>query len=158
MAAVYKGFDVRAYKGKLRDALVRYGLPKAIGVYRSWLRDPDYRALDRLGYMQPSAARHWQSYLFDALIAGNVIDRPDIWTITILDKSWHFGERSWNFAPKKIEYKVRRALKGLNYLVMIELEVFGNVRYLENVVSGKLLHVRNQGRTIAPHIQGLVWG
>jgi hypothetical protein len=49
MAAVYQGFDVRTYKDKLRKALVRYGLPKAIGVSRSWLRDPDFRVLNLLG-------------------------------------------------------------------------------------------------------------
>ena len=127
-------------------------------MYRTWLRDPDYRVLGLLGYMQPSGALYWRSFLYDALIAGDVYDRPDIWTITILDRRWHFGECRWDFAPKKIEHQVRRALKGLNYLVMIEFEVFGNVRYLEDVVSGRLVHPRDQGRTIAPHIQGLVWG
>jgi hypothetical protein len=112
MAAVYQGFDVRTYKDKLRKALAKHGLPKAIGVSPSWGRDPDFRVLSQLGYMQPSAAGYWQSFLFKALIAGDVIDRPDIWTITILDKRWHFGERKWDFAPKKIEYQVRRALKG----------------------------------------------
>ena len=178
MKSVYQGYDVEWYADKLDRAIARYGLPQGIGVHRTWLRDLDYRVRDLLGYMQPSASLWWQCYLYHALTASDVIDRPDIFTITILDKRWHFGERRWNFAPGKIEYQVRRGLKGLNYLVMIEFEVFGNLRYFEPLPStgnawqlepGGVIppHLqwlmsehrqRDEGRLIAPHIQGLLWG
>jgi len=81
---------------------------------------------------------YWQCYLFAALQAAGIDQRPDLSTITILDKRWHFGERHWNFAPGKMVYQVRRALKGLNYLVVIEFEIFRNVRYLGPPPSGSV--------------------
>lgn len=122
------------------------------------MRDLDYRVLESLGYMQPSAALYWQFYLYHALTAGGVIDRPDIFTITVLDHRWHFGEHRWQFAPGKIEYQVRRALKGLNYLVMIEFEVFGNLRHRDEWIQDGEDYVHDRGRLITPHIQGLLWG
>jgi hypothetical protein len=155
--SVYDGFDVAAYDEKIKRAINRYGLPT--GAYRSWMRDLDYRVSDLLGYMQPSAPLHWQFYLHHALTAGGVIDRDDIYTITILDQRWHFGEYKWGFAPEKIKYQVRRALKGLNYLVMIEFQVFGNLRYREEWTDEQGFNVDVEyGRVIAPHIQGLLWG
>jgi hypothetical protein len=140
----------------LRKAISRYGLPP--GAPRAWLRDPDFQAWSSLGYMQPSGGIYWQCYLYAALQAAGIDQRFDLSTITILDKRWHFGDRDWNFAPGKIEYQVRRALKGLNYLVMIEFEVFRNVRHLAAPRPGSLAAHEDQGRVIAPHIQGLIWG
>ena len=57
-----------------------------------------------------------------------------------------------------MEYQVRRALKGLNYIVAIEFETFRNVRYLGPPPPGSVAAHQDQGRTIAPHIQGLIWG
>jgi hypothetical protein len=54
---------------------------------------------------------------------------------------WHFADRGLEFCTEKIEYQVRHALKGLNYLVMIELAAH-----------------EDHGRVVAPHIQGLIWG
>ena len=174
MQSAYQGYDVRWYEDELERAITRYGLPQ--GAPRSSLRDLDYRVADLLGYMQPSAALYWQFYLYHALVAGDVFDRSDIWTITVLDKRWHFGEHRWNFAPTKIEYQVRRALHGLNYLMMIEFEVFGNLHHLEQLSSLSAApeidpslppHLgwrmseprqRDDGRIIAPHLQGLIWG
>ena len=53
---------------------------------------------------------------------------------------------------------MRRALKGLNYLVVIEFQVFGNQRFLEELPATEIASHRDQGRTIAPHIQGLISG
>ena len=136
-------------------SIARYGLPQ--GAYRWWLRDLNYRIRDLLGYMQPSAALYWQYYLYHALTAGDVIDRPDIFAITVLDHHWHFGEYQWNLAPGKIEYQVRRALKRLHYLVMIEFEVFGNLRYRDEWIQDGEDYVHDRGRLITPHIQGLLW-
>jgi hypothetical protein len=157
MARVYEGFDVREYEDKLSRAIRRYGLPPTARQW--WARDLNQRVWDFLGYMQPAAAQYWQAYLYNALLASDSVDATqDAWTITILDRRWHFGERLWNFAPGKIEYQTRRALKGLNYIVMIEFELFGNVHYLEELGDDKVARHRNQGRLIAPHIQGLIWG
>ena len=62
-------------------------------------------------------------------------------------------------------------MKGLNYLVMIEFEVFGNRRYLVNGASPRIEFALydssrtdpytqsiDYGRVIAPHVQGLIWG
>src|SRR4051794_4097828 len=124
MNSVYPGSNVREHEELLSRAIARHGLPH--GANRKWARDLNYRASDYLGYMQPVAPLYWQTYLYHALMASDAVDRPDIWAITILDWRWHFGELQWKFAPTKIEYQVRRALTGLNYLVMIEFEVFGN--------------------------------
>jgi hypothetical protein len=156
MAAGYPGHDVRFYKDKLDAAIARYGFPN--GAPRSYIRDFDFLVADCLGYMQPSAPLYWQAYLYHALLAQDVFDRPDIYTITIIDQRWHFGEREWNFQPGKIEYQLRRALKGLNYLVMLEFQVFGNVRHTQQLVIDGVEQVRDHGRVIAPHVQGLLWG
>lgn len=155
MQRIYQGYDVRVYKEKLEKAVFKYGLP--MGASPSLLRDLDYRVLDFLGYMQPTASRYWQIYLYHALVDGGIHDRFDIYPTTILDRYWHFGERNWRFAPGKIEYQVRRALNGLNYLVMIEFEIFGNVRFPEEFKI-EVSRFRDQGRVIAPHVQGLIWG
>jgi hypothetical protein len=153
---VYSGYDIPAYHARLSKAMSRYGVPR--GAPRVWLRDPDYQVMDHLRYVQPSAAMYWQCYLFAALQDAGVDQHPDLSTITILDKRWHFGERNWNFAPRKIEYQVRRALKGLDYLVVIEFETYRNVRYLEPLPSGSVLGHHDHGRLITPHLQGLIWG
>jgi hypothetical protein len=153
---IYPGYDIPGYHERLSKAIKRYGLPR--GAPHAWLRDVDFQAWDYLGYMQPSGAMYWQCYLFAALQAAGIDQRLDLSTITILDQRWHFGERNWNFAPGKIEYQVRRALKGLNYIVAIEFETFRNVRYLGPAPPGSLAAHQDQGRTIAPHIQGLIWG
>jgi hypothetical protein len=101
---------------------------------------------------------YWQCYLYAALQAAAIDQRADLSTITILDKRWHFGERHWNFAPGKMVYQVRRALKGLNYLVVIEFEIFRNVRHLASPPLGSVAAHADHGRLIAPHIQGLIWG
>jgi hypothetical protein len=101
---------------------------------------------------------YWQCYLFAALQAAGIDQRLDLSTITILDQRWHFGERNWNFAPRKIEYQVRRALKGLNFIVAIEFEIFRNVRYLGPPPPGSVAAHEDHGRLITPHIQGLIWG
>jgi hypothetical protein len=156
MKPIYLGFDIPGYHARLCKTIRRYGLPR--GAPRAWLRDPDFQARDYLGYMQPSSAMYWQCYLYAALQAAGIDQRPDLSTITSLDERWHFGERAWNFAPKKIEYQVRRALKGLNYLVMIEFEVFGNLRYRDEWIQDGEDYVHDRGRLITPHIQGLLWG
>jgi hypothetical protein len=125
---IYPGYDIPGYHERLSKSIRRYGLPR--GAPRAWLRDVDFQAWNYLGCMQPSGAMYWQCYLFAALQAAAIDQCPDLSTITILDQLWHFGERNWNFAPAKIEYQVRRALKGLNYIVAIEFETFRNVRYL----------------------------
>jgi len=153
---VYLGYDIPAYHERLRKAISRYGLPTAAP--RAWLRHPDFQAWNYLGYMQPSGAMYWQCYLFAALQAAGIDQRPDLSTITILDHRWHFGECLWNFAPRKIEYQVRRALLGLNYIVVIEFEIFRNVRYFGPPPPGSVAAHQDYGRTIAPHIQGLIWG
>jgi hypothetical protein len=154
--SIYLGYDIPAYHERLRRAIARYGLPA--GAPRAWLRDPDFQAWDYLGYMQPSGAMYWQCYLYPALQAAGIDQRADLSTITILDKRWHFGERHWDFSPGKVKHRVQQALKGLNYLVMIEFEVFRNVRYLQSLPRNKVKLFRAQGRLIAPHVQGLVWG
>jgi hypothetical protein len=98
---------------------------------------------------------YWQCYLFAALQAAGIDQRFDLSTITILDKRWHFGERKWDFSPGRIKYRVQQALKGLSYLVMIEFEVFRNVRCLQPLPRNKVKLFRDQGRLIAPHVQGL---
>ena len=156
MPKVYPGHDVEFYQDRLAKTIRRYGMPTAAPRY--WRRDLDYLAWDALGYMQPRAALFWQQHLYRALVADGVVDRPDIYTITIVDQRWHFGQHDWNFQPAKIEYQVRRALKGLNYLVMVEFQVFSNVRYHQPVVVDGIEQWRDHGRVIAPHIQGLLWG
>ncbi len=156
MKSIYPGYDIPSYHQRLSKGISRYGLPT--GAPRAWLRDPDFRAWDYLGYLQPSGAMYWQCYLFAALQAAGIDQRPDLSTITILDKRWHFGERHWNFAPGKMVYQVRRALKGLNYLVVIEFEIFRNVRYLGPPPSGSVAAHTDHGRLITPHFQGLIWG
>lgn len=169
MPGVYEGFDVRRYQDILDRAIARYGYPPK--GFRRWKRDLNYEARDWLGYMQPVAPLYWQIYLYNALVASNAVDRPDIGAITILDKRWHFGERFWEFSPTKIERQVRRGLVGLNYIVMIEFEVFGNIHYVENIETKRvefelygsfrddtLDQGFDYGRVIAPHVQGLVWG
>jgi hypothetical protein len=108
--------------------------------------------------MQPSSGPYWQCYLREALLQSGIPDRKDLATITVLDERWHFGEKNWDFAPGKIEYQLRRALKGLNYIVMIEFEVYRNVRYLGPPLPGSVATHHDYGRVIAPHIQGLIWG
>ena len=152
----YAGHHVRFYEHKLQTAIARYGLPS--GLLSFQVTNLDLRVADVLGYMQPSAALYWQAYLYYALLNADVFDRSDIFTLTIIDKNWHFGERQWNFQPGKIEYQVRRALKGLNYLVMIEFQAFGNVRHTQQLVIDGVEQVRDFGRVIAPHVQGLLWG
>jgi hypothetical protein len=151
----YLGHDIPGYTERLRKAISRYGLPS--GAPRAWLRDPDFQACGYLGYMQPSGSIYWQCYLYTALQAADIDLHLNLSTITILDKYWHFGERNWNFAPGKIEYQVRRALKGLNYIVMIEFEVFRNVRYLGSPLLESVAAHQDHGRLITPHIQGFVW-
>lgn len=153
---VYLGHDIPDYTERLRKAIRRYDLPP--GAPRIWRNDPDFRAWDYLSYIQPSGAMYWQCYLYAALRAAEIDGDFNLWTITILDQRWHFGERHWNFAPGKIEYQVRRALKGLNYLVVIEFETFRNVRHLAPLPLGSIVPHVDHGRLIAPHIQGLVWG
>jgi hypothetical protein len=153
---IYFGHDVPGYSEKLQKAIARYGLPR--GAPHFWLRDPDFQAPDCLGYMQPSGAIYWQCYLYEALRQARTDECPDLSAITIIDKRWHFGHRHWNFAPGKIEHRVRRALKGLNYIVAIEFEVFRNVRYLAEPAPRSLAAHKDEGITIAPHIQGLLWG
>ena len=153
---VYPGHDVELYRAKREKAIRRYGMPPAAPRY--WGRDLDYDAWAALGYMQPSAALWWQKYLYEALIAAGVADRTDVYTITIIDRCWHFGERKWDFQRGRIEYQVRRALKGLNYLVMIEFQVFGNVRHYATSLVDGIEWLRDCGCVIAPHIQGLLWG
>jgi hypothetical protein len=156
MKPIYRGFDIPGYNERLRKAISRYGLPR--GASHAWLRDPDFEASGPLGYMQPSGAMYWQCYLIKALQAAGIDQRSDLSTITILDERWHFGEHDWNFSPTKIEYQVRRALKGLNYIVVIELEIFSNVRYHGPPQPGSAAAHEDQGCVIAPHIQGLIWG
>ena len=153
---IYPGYDIPGYRERLYKSIKRYGLPR--GAPRAWLRDVDFQAFDYLGYMQPSGAMYWQCYLFAALQAAGIDQRVDLSTITILDQRWHFGERNWNFAPRKIEYQVRRALKGLNFIVAIEFETFRNVRYLGPAPPGSVAAHEDHGRLITPHIQGLIWG
>ena len=49
-------------------------------------------------------------------------------------------------------------MKGLNYLVIIEFEIYRNFRYLEPLPAGSVVPHVDQGRLIAPHIQGFIWG
>jgi hypothetical protein len=154
MKRVYPGYDVRKYHDKLVKTIARHGLPT--GAPHAWRRDPDFRALDHLYCMQPSAAIYWQCYLYSALQAAGINQHAGLSTITLLDKRWHFGAKNWNFSPTKMEYQVRRALKGLNYIVVIEFEIFRNVRYLGPPEPGSAV-ATNQGCTIAPHVQGLIW-
>jgi hypothetical protein len=156
MRTVYHGHDVAQYKDKLERAIYRYGHPR--GTYRPFSYGLDDHVDDKLGYMQPSAALYWQKYLHEALVAHDVYDRGDIWAMTILDRRWHFGEHHWRFEPRRIEHQVRRALKGLNYLVMTEFEVFGNLHQFEQLPQRSINEQVNHGRIIAPHIQGLIWG
>jgi hypothetical protein len=156
MPNAYEGFDVRQYQEILDRTLHRYGLPP--GAYRSWRSNLNYRVFDLLGYMQPVAPLYWQNYIYNALMDSGAVDRPDTYMLTLIDKRWHFGEREWAFSPTKIEHQVRRALSGLNYIVMIEFEVFGNVRHLEDAPPGDLVRQIDRGRVIAPHVQGLIWG
>jgi hypothetical protein len=153
---IYLGHDIPGYHERLCKAISRFGLPT--GAPRAWLRDPDFQAWDQLGYMQPSGAMYWQCYLYAALQAAGIDQRLDLSTITILDQRWHFGERKWNFSPGKIKYRVQESLKGLNYIVMIEFQVFRNVRCLQPLPRNKVKLFRDQGRLIAPHVQGLIWG
>lgn len=150
------GHDIPGYHQRLSKAIARYGFPK--GIHGHWRRDPDFQAWDTLGYVQPSGAMYWQCYFYAALQAAGVDHRADLSTITILDKRWHFGERHWDLSPRKIEYQVRRALKGLSYLVMIEFEIYRNVRYLAPPSPGSVARHADHGRLIAPHIQGFIWG
>ena len=155
MSLIYPGYDVCAYKRILERAILNYDLP--CGAPRSLYGDLDYRVLDFLGYMQPAAGVYWQTYLYHSLVDGGVYRRSDIYPTTIIDNDWHFGERQWDFSPGKIQHQVRRAFKGLNYLVMIEFAIFGNVRYHKEINAGAS-RIRDQGRLIAPHVQGLIWG
>jgi hypothetical protein len=156
MKSTYQGFDVSAYEDKLLRATTRYRWPRgANNVRRDHFR---YKARKLRSCMQPIAAQYWQIYLYRALMESDAVDRPDLFTITLLDKRWHFGELDWQFARGKIEYEVRRALKGLNYLTLIEFQVFGNHRFLEELPATEIASHRDCGRTIAPHIQGLIWG
>jgi hypothetical protein len=153
---IYLGYDIPGYHERLCKTLRRYGLPR--GAPRAWLRDPDFQAWDYLGYMQPSGAMYWQCYLYAALQAAGIDQRLDLSTITILDERWHFGARHWHFAPGKMVHQIRRALKGLNYLVTIEFEIFRNVKYLGPPPLGSVASHQELGCTIAPHIQGFIWG
>jgi hypothetical protein len=155
MKRVYSGYDVRTYHEKLVKTIARYGLPK--GAPHAWLRDPDFRASDHLYCIQPSAGIYWQCYLYAALQAAGIDHQAGLSTITLLDERWHFGAKNWKFSPTKMEYQVRRALKGLNYIVVIEFEIFRNVSYLGPPQSGSVV-ASDQGCTIAPHFQGLIWG
>ena len=151
----YLGYDLPEYRARLEKTISRYGLPTD---KRSWARDIDYRAWDHLWYMQPSSALWWQCYLQQAITDASLPGRPDLATITVLDHRWHFGEKHWDFNPGKIEYQVRRALKGLNYLVLIEFEIFRNDQYLGPPLPGSVASHSSHGRVIAPHIQGIIWG
>jgi hypothetical protein len=66
---------------------------------------------------------------------------------TIIDQDWHFSDKAWEFDIDRIKQQVRNRFRGLNYIFMIELAVFRNVR-----------PTLGQGRVIAPHIQGFSWG
>src|SRR5215216_169330 len=121
MRPIYSGYDIPSYYQRLTKTIARYGLPR--GAPPAWLRDPDFRAWDYLGYLQPSGAMYWQCYLYAALQAAEIEDNFNLSTITIIEQNWHFGSRHWDFSPKKIEHQVRRALAGLNYLVSIEFEI-----------------------------------
>src|SRR4051794_8672168 len=156
MKPIYPGYDIPSYHERLTKTISRYGLPK--GAPHAFFGDPDRRAWNYLYYMQPSAAMYWQCYLYAALQAVAIDQHPELSTITILDKRWHFGERHWNFAPGKMIYRVRRALKGLNYLVVIEFEIFRNVRHLASPAPGSVAAHADHGRVITPHIQGFTWG
>jgi len=151
---IYLGHDIPGYQQRLSKTIARYGFPKDLHGHRR--RDLDFEAWDRLGYMQPSGAMYWKCYLYAALQTAELDLRDDLHTITILDKRWHFGERLWDFAPGKIKYRVQRSFCGLNYLVMIEFEVFRNVRYLQPRPDRKIERVRDQGRLITPHVQGFM--
>jgi len=147
---------VPRYDERLYKAIRRYGLPPRAP--RAWRDEPDFQAWDRLGHMQPSGGIYWQCYLHEALLEAGIDQCQDLSTITILDKRWHFGRDHWNFAPGRIEYQVRRGLKGQNYIVVIEFEVFRNVRHHADPAPGSLAAYADHGITIAPHIQSLVWG
>src|ERR1700732_147836 len=152
---IYLGHDIPGYHERLCKAISRFGLPT--GAPHAWLCDPDFQAWDQLGYLQPSGAMYWQRYLYAALQAAGIDQRLDLSTITILDQRWHFGEWKWDFSPGKIKYRVQQSLKGLNYIVMIEIQVFRNVRCLQPLPRNKVKLYRDQGRLIAPHVQGLIW-
>jgi hypothetical protein len=156
MPASFLGYDIPAYSDRLLKAIHRYGVP--LGCHFRWPDCLDYCAWDYLGYMQPSSGLWWQCYLQEAIKNFGLSEWEDLGTLTILDDRWHFGERDWNFRPGKIEYQVRRALKGLNYVVMIEFEIFRNVPYFGPPSPESVASHTDSGRLIAPHIQGLIWG
>lgn len=156
MKRSYLGYDIPSYRERLEKAIFRYGRPP--DMTPGWATDIDKDSWDYLGYMQPSAAMYWQCYLKAALETTDTDFLHDLHMITIIDKRWHFGKREWRFAQKRMEYQLRRALKGLNYLVIIEFEVFRNVRHLNKLPAGSVAAHEDHGCVIAPHFQGFIWG
>ncbi|HVH74289.1 MAG TPA: hypothetical protein VM755_05175 [Stellaceae bacterium] len=106
--------------------------------------------------MQPDAAILWRNYLVYAC-SGRLSKVVDFRTLTILDTNWHFGERNWQFNLNKVKHKTRKSLKGLNYIVIVDFDIYRNYHY-KIPVSGPLFRERDFGRLIAPHIHGIIWG
>jgi hypothetical protein len=154
---IYKGFSTAAYTERLEAAIQRYGLPFGA----EWLRgnspmnningDMPWASLS---YMQPEAAVYWHNYLNEAMLDAGIYRRTDLRTITILHAPWHFGSRQWRFDLHAIKRYVRRALRGTNYIVMIEFEIYRNLYYWRQEQQQSY----PEGKLICPHVQGIIWG
>ncbi|MFL5335873.1 MAG: hypothetical protein ACJ8H8_22505 [Geminicoccaceae bacterium] len=93
-----------------------------------------------LGAMNPFAREVWAEQLWHAVITCGLGQGP-IWMPTALDLGWHFPVGKWELDLPAIARQVRRAFAGLDYLLLLEVEI----------------HVHLARRFVAPHPHGLLF-
>ena len=94
-----------------------------------------------LGCMNPFAREVWAEQLWRAVVARG-LDRGPMLMPTVLDHRWHFPVGRWDLDLDAIVSQVRAAFAGLDYLLLVEVE----------------LHVHLARRFVAPHLHGLLFG
>ena len=116
----------------LNQAIRRYG-GKSAGVIRSdAIRQVSRENAWRLDYMNPCAAEIWQTLLRRQLEAAGVRDQSPR-MITVIEKRWNITTAVARIDLAAIRRKVKSALAGLDYVVLIEFAVHTDILWRVNL-------------------------
>src|SRR3954447_8825563 len=108
---------------QLERAIDKYGYRRGYlkgRSYRQACRGLGYRQAPLLDYMNPYAPELWERCLREAITFYKLETEPLLFA-TILDQTWHFGWQRWALDIDRIKKQAQKALRGTDYLFLIEI-------------------------------------
>jgi hypothetical protein len=104
-------------------------------------------ARKKLSYMNPAACTDWHEIIFSVLTEATIDEKKHIHMITLMEAEWHQRSETLDVSYetlRKMRKKILAALKGKNFVGMIEFSVYVDQK-------------NDDGYLIIPHFHGIIW-